>query len=113
MGLSVCLTTCECPCCHHSEVVYDCNITHNLTKMADAAGLYIPLWRPEECGVKLAKDLIEPLTKGIALMKEDPLKFKEFDAPNGWGLYEHFLPWLEKLLTACQEHPEACVEISR
>ena len=93
--------------------VYDTNITHNLTNMASEAGFYGPVWRPEENGVETADDLIAPLAVGIAAMKADPQRFKKFDAENGWGTYEQFLPWLEELLAACQDHPKATVEASR
>jgi len=93
--------------------VYEANITHNLGAMADAAGIYQLLWRPEEIGVTHARQLIEPLRDGIAKMKSNPEYFKTFNAPNGWGLYKNFLPWLEKLLTACEESPDAEFEISR
>jgi hypothetical protein len=33
-----------------TECVFDANITHNLNKMADAAGIYEACWRPEEIG---------------------------------------------------------------
>ena len=44
-----------------SDYVYSANITHNLTKMADEAGIYECLWRPEEIGITKAGQLIEPL----------------------------------------------------
>lgn len=31
---------------------YHANITHNLGKMAEAAGIYHALWRPDEIGIK-------------------------------------------------------------
>ena len=40
-------------------------------------------------------------------MKNDPERFKVFDSPNGWGLYVHLVPWIEKYLAACIEHPLA------
>lgn len=48
--------------------VYDANITHNLNTMAEEAGIYKHLWRPEELGITKAKDLIEPLAEGLAKM---------------------------------------------
>lgn len=93
--------------------VYWANITHNLGKMADAAGIYQHLWRPEELGIILAKDLIEPLTEGLKKMKADPDHYKQFNASNGWGLYEHFIPWIEKYLEACKQYPEAEISVSR
>jgi hypothetical protein len=96
-----------------SKEVYTANITHNLGKMAEEAGIYKALWRPEEEGYYLAKDLIEPLTKGLALLISDPERFKAFDSPNGWGMYEHFVPFVAKYLEACAANPDARVEVNR
>ena len=93
--------------------VFDANITHNLGAMAEEAGIYKHLWRPEEIGVTKASQLIEPLRVGIALMKADPPRFEKHNNPNGWGLYEHFVPWLERYLAACEKWPDADVEVSR
>jgi hypothetical protein len=96
-----------------SNEVYSANITHNLTEMADAAGIYKALWRPEEIGITQAKQLIEPLTKGLKKLKKSPEKYKKFDSPNGWGLYIHFVPFVENYLKACIENPESYVEVWR
>ena len=97
-----------------TEQFFDANITHNLGKMAEEAGIYTHLWHPENLPnqpVK-AKDLIEPVAAGLALMKADPNRFKKHNAPNGWGLYEHFIPWIERYLAALREFPEADVHTS-
>ena len=93
--------------------VFEANITHNLNEMADKAGIYKHLWRPEEINISKAKELIEPLTKALKDMKARPDYYKQFDSPNGWGLYIHFVPWIEKYLNACIEHPEALIGVSR
>lgn len=93
--------------------VYTGNITHNLGAMAREAGIYEACWRPEELGIKHAAQLIEPLRNGIALMKSEPDRFKKHNSPNGWGLYEHFLPWLEDYLKACEANPDAEVWVFR
>lgn len=92
--------------------LFSSNITHNLGAMAGEAGIYEHCWHPERVGITKAKELIEPLTNGIKLMKQDPERFKKHNAKNGWGLYEHFLPWLKEYLAACKEHPEATVSTS-
>lgn len=89
------------------------NITHNLGAMAEEAGIYMHLWRPDELGIKTAAELIEPLKAGLALMKSDPARFEKHNAPNGWGSYAVFVPWIEKYLAACIENPDAIVEVSR
>ena len=96
-----------------SNEVYSANITHNLTGMAAAAGIYEPLWRPEEVGITKAVQLIEPLMLGLVMLKADPVKFSAFNATNGWGLYKHFVPFVEKYLQACREYPTATVRVSR
>jgi len=96
-----------------SKSVYSANITHNLGKMASEAGIYQALWRPEEEGYYQASDLIEPLTKGLALLTANPEKFKAFNSPNGWGIYEHFVPFVAKYLEACVAHPNANIEVNR
>ena len=96
-----------------TECVFDANITHNLNKMADAAGIYEACWRPEEIGATKASDIIPILEKGFEDMKTRPEHYKQFDSPNGWGLYIHFLPWVESYLNACRKYPDAIIEVSR
>lgn len=93
--------------------VYESNITRNLNKMAEAAGIYQALWRPEEIGITKASQLIEPLTVGLAKLKADPDGFSQYDAPNGWGRHIHFVPFVEGYLEACIANPDADVEVSR
>ncbi len=93
--------------------VYSANITHNLGAMANAAGIYRHLWRPEEVGVTKARQLIEPLTRGLAALRADPAKFEVFNAPNGWGVYKHFVPFVEQYLNSCMENPDADVSVSQ
>lgn len=97
----------------NEESVYNSNITHNLNKMADEAGIYKHLWRPEELNIKKASELIHPLKEGLDKMKSNPTHYKSFDSSNGWGIYEHFIPFIEKYLNACIEYPNANVETSR
>lgn len=132
--------TVECICseCGHKhskterEMLFDANITHNLTDMAEEAGIYEACWRPyrlhpdykemddydEEYEFEIhlpiqAKDIIPLLEKGLADLKARPKYFKKFDASNGWGTYEHFVPWVSKYLEACKENPNAIIETSR
>jgi hypothetical protein len=101
----------ECDHCH-SEL-YSSNITHNLNKMADASGIYKALWRPDEIGVTTAAQLIDPLAAGLAALESDPAKYEAFNATNGWGLYEHFVPFVRAYLEACRQHPYASVRVWR
>jgi hypothetical protein len=106
---------CGCPECkgHQRNEVFDQNITHNLGNMADEAGIYEAIWRPEEIGAVKAADIIEILTVGLAKMKAEPQRFEQFNASNGWGTYEDFVPWIERYLNACIEYPNTDIEVSR
>ncbi len=115
------------------EDVYSANITHNLGKMADAAGIYKALWRPyqlkegynipegdyqaeyefEENNPVRAYEIIPIIEKGLEDMKARSEHYKTFDSPNGWGLYKHFVPFIEKYLEALKEYPESFVVCSR
>lgn len=93
--------------------VFDINITHNLGKMADKAGIYYALWRPEEIKKEFAKDIIPLLEKGLKKLKAKPKYYSKFNASNDWGLYENFVPFVEKVLEACKKYPNAKILVSR
>jgi hypothetical protein len=118
MSLDVYLKAAKrCPHCagelDGEEIVFEANITHNLNSMAEAARIYMYVWRPEKIGITHASQLIEPLRTAIVMMEADPAKFKQYDAMNRWGTYEDFIPWLKSYLAACEEHPDAAVSVSR
>lgn len=103
-------------CMHEHEeqgILYDANITHNLGEMASKAGIYKALWRPEEIDAQYAKDIIEVVEKGLADLKARPEYFEQFNSPNGWGMYEHFVPFVSDYLDALKENPDAEIHISR
>jgi TRAP-type uncharacterized transport system substrate-binding protein len=95
------------------KTVFDANITHNLTEMANKAGIYKALWRPEELEITKASQLVNLLEEGLAKLKADPEFYRQFDASNGWGIYDDFVPFVERVLEACKEHPDADIEASR
>lgn len=89
------------------------NITHNLGRMAREAGIYLALWHPQDAGVRSAADLAEKLAPAVELMRNDPDRFRAHNAPNGWGTYDGFVPWLERLLEACRKDGAALIAVSR
>ncbi len=117
--------------CHneyeYNKTLYESNITHNLGIMAQEAHIYDILWRPfrlhgltdkedlesETEEIVYAKELIPMLKLGLKDMKERPDYYKKFNSENGWGLYEHFVPFVEKYLNACIKYPESIVRVDR
>jgi len=93
--------------------IYSSNITHNLCKMAKEAGIYDCLWRPDEHGITHARQIVEPLAAGVALMATHKRRFEELNPPNGWGTWEHFMLVCADYLQACRDNPSAKVEVSR
>ena len=106
-------TECRCRDCGNvhevteDAILFDSNITHNLGDMASEAGIYEALWRPSDIGATKAKDIIELLEKGLAILESRPNHFKKFNSPNGWGMYENFVPFVKEYLEACKTYPEA------
>lgn len=127
---------------YESDEVYSRNITHNLGKMAAEAGVYDALWHPAELDPAIkarieereaandyhgpegsyalessftvyARELIEPLETGLALLKSEPERFRAMNPNNGWGNYEGLVEFVEEYLNACKEHPTAEVRVSR
>lgn len=113
------LTPCTCMECGNvhetvrEEDIFSSNITHNLNKMAEAAGIYKHLWRPEEIGITRAHELIKPLEEGLRKLEVTPAFFTQFNAANGWGLYEHFVPFVREYLEACRNNPDSFIRTSR
>lgn len=95
------------------ELFYSGNITHNLNIMADKAGIYEALWRPEEIGAKYARDIIKILNKGLIALNVSPKYYEQFNSPNECGTYEDFVHFVEEYLEACIKYPDAIIKVSR
>lgn len=110
---------CVCPCCDNIHIrkyspdIFHDNLTHNLGKMADACDLYRYLWRPDENNIEYAHQLITPLTLGIQRLISDPEVYKKYNPKNGWGSYDGFLLFCNKLLEKCIQFPKAKVSVWR
>ena len=112
MSLDVYLVQKPCPHCGRSDGCYSRNITHNLSTMADAAGIFKHLWIPDKLGITKAQEPIDPLTTGLALLKSDPERFKLLNPDNGWGDYDGLVEFVEEYLAACKQNPDAEVSVS-
>lgn len=110
-------TDCKCEECGHEYrrtdrvELYTANITHNLTKMARAVGIYLPLWHPGDIGITKASQLIGTLEAGLNVLHSDRERCEQFNPPNGWGDYECFVRFVSNYLDACRDHPDADVEV--
>ena len=81
--------------------------------MAQEAGIYQHVWRPEELGITKARQLIDPLNNGLEKLRKDPVFYKKFNPENGWGDYELLVDCVAKYLKACQDFPDSDVRVSR
>ena len=93
--------------------VFEANITHNLCEMAEAAGIYKHLWRPDEIGITKAGELISHLEEGLDYLENNPDYCKTFNPENGWGSYESLVTFVKEYLASCKANPDAEIEISR
>lgn len=93
--------------------VFEKNITHNLGRMADAAGLYECLWRPDELGITTASQLIEPLRTGLKNLVDNAESLKQFNPTNKWGDYDGLVEFVTEYLAACEQAPDATVSVDR
>lgn len=109
MSLDVHLERSPCDLCGHAPDGYGANITHNLTGMARAAGIYSALWHPEDIGVTQASQLIPLLEAGMRWLTEFPAEAASYDAVNGWGTSENLISFVEDYLAACKKFPAAAV----
>lgn len=96
-----------------SGEVFTANITHNLNTMAKEAGIWWHLWRPDETEITHARQLIQPLKRGLQALQDDPAHFRSFNPKNGWGTYEGLISFVSEYLQACKQYPDATVEVSR
>jgi len=110
MSLDISLKINTCPHCDFGwEEVYEANITHNLWAMAKACGIYEVLRHPTQ---KYAWEIIPTIEKGLKKLKDKPSFYQKYNSENGWGMYEHFVPFVEKYLEACKKYPQAEITTS-
>lgn len=101
------------------DIVYEANITHNLGEIAKNThitmghSLYKYLWRADEMGIKEAKDLINPLHKGLKYLLTYEKRLKKYEPENGWGTHDKLVLFVFEYLRACHRNPKANIEICR
>ncbi|MDK2126249.1 hypothetical protein [Parachitinimonas caeni] len=95
------------------QELYSSNITHNLARMAEEAGIYTCLWAPDENSFTTAGQIIEPLASGVCLLATNRARFELFNADNGYGRWQDLLCFCAECLQACKDHPHATICVSR
>lgn len=96
--------------------IYECNITFNLYKMFSVA--FQDAFGVESDSINFldgmnAGEAVIHLERAIRRMKKEPDAYKRYDSPNGWGLYIHALPFLERWLSACRENPKTIISVRK
>lgn len=117
------------------EQVYWGNITHNLAKMANEAGLYDALWRPfklldnykleyeeivkdyeydfEENNIVRAKDISTQVQIGLNNLINNKKSLTKFNPDNGFGDYQGLIKLVKEYLVELLSHPDAIITVSR
>lgn len=93
--------------------VFTVNVTHNLGKMAEAAGVYKCLWRPDENGFTKASDIIPVLMEGMMKLSKERERMQEFNPPNGWGSWDSLINFCAKVVVGCVKNPDARIDVCR
>ncbi len=110
---------CICSCCDNVHIrkyhpkLLDVNITHNLGAMAEEAGIYRCLWRPEELGITKANQMIVYLKLALKDLRNRPEYFYKFTPVNGWGTYSGFVSAVDAILQGCIEYPASNIKVCR
>lgn len=103
----------RCPTCDGE--LYHGNVTHNLARMARAAGLYEVLWQPRGGFIAefvTADMLAQPLQAGLRRLEAEPERYRGYNPRNGWGSYDGLVAFVRAYLAACRRHPTALVRVS-
>jgi len=79
-------------------------ITHNLTEMAEALGVYDILWHSG--GLK-AYDILFKINTAISELTFNRKQYEIYESPNGWGTVNGMLSFLKRVKEDCEEYPDA------
>jgi hypothetical protein len=99
-----------CPHCLRGDERIEFNMTHNVSPMWRIAGCYEALYESEG---KKASDVLPALLVAADHMEANAEQHLLLNPPNRWGSYDGALSWLRKVITACQENPDALIRVSR
>ena len=58
-------------------------------------------------------DSLVHLQKGLDELMKRPAYYKQWDAPNGWGLHHHLVDFIERCILAAKDYPKMKWRTSR
>lgn len=83
------------------------NFTSNTANMIkEVCGSYPSQWNGKKCS-----DMYPILMQGASLLNNDPQKYKQFEAKNGWGTVNSTRDFLMDVADNCQKYPTAILEV--
>lgn len=86
----------------------DENYTYNCAPMFDeAAGMEF-----SELNGCPASEVARIIGTALVRMREDRPKYEAMNPSNGWGSYETFVQFLEKIADFCRRHPRATLRVT-
>lgn len=92
----------------NGEELFWANYTSNCAPMWRAAGADLA-----DMDGKPARRCGGIIGLAVRIMQNDPARFKAMNPANGWGDYDSCIRFLETVAAACEENPEATVQVSR
>lgn len=81
-------------------------LTPTVMAAVKAAGLYIPLTKPQTFG-PTAAGLIAPLTMGLSVLRHSPLPV------NSWGVEIGIVESLQGFINTCKAMPDSAVRVTK
>lgn len=92
--------------------VFEGNITHNLSKMAHAIGVWECIWYPTSITFPdqpTAKDIINKVAEGLSELIINERSYMQYNISKRNGDTSMLIEFLEGVLKACIEYPDAVV----
>lgn len=80
--------------------------SNTATMIKEVCGSYPSQWNGKRCA-----DMYPVLMQGISLLNNHPQRYKQFEAPNGWGTIPQVMDFLSKVADNCDKFPTAIIEV--
>lgn len=89
---------------------YDGNITSNASRIFNEAFNTNGYWTDLLNG-NSSSDVVPIVKQALINLCEKPSHYKQFDSPNGWGIWRDFLPFLAELHEGMINNPNDIIEV--